>query len=91
MDQKVHFLDLRDFEMGFKKTMKKIDTLKGIYNFPGKIFKSRYNFFKDQINNKKLHKYLIPINLKMRYNFLPINLKMRTKLFKKINFKPKYN
>tara|TARA_Y100000389_G_scaffold110243_1_gene107354 strand:+ start:45 stop:857 length:813 start_codon:yes stop_codon:yes gene_type:complete len=81
-DQKVHFLDVEYFVNIFKKIIQNIDNLNGVYNFPGQIFCSRYTFFLNNLENKKLKKFLVPIKAKNKYNFLPLHLKMTSKLFK---------
>ena len=90
-NQYVHYLDSRDFILGFKKIIKKLNQLNGTFNFPGKNFTTRYKFAKKICKKHKLNnKYIIPIKVEDKKIKIPRKIKMRTNLFSKINFFPKY-
>jgi len=88
-DQKVHFLNIKDFTNILKKVLKKRNLI-GTYNVPGKLFCSRFEFANKILKNKnKDINNLIKISVNKKID-LPFHLRLKTFLFKKIKYYPKF-
>jgi dTDP-4-dehydrorhamnose reductase len=89
-NQKMHYMNLQDLLAILKKIIKNKKII-GSFNLSTKTLNTRYNLAKKFLVSKNLPiNFLQPISYKDINIMLPKKIKMQTKLYKRIDYTPKF-